>query len=162
MAREVIIASWCDVCLIDDDQRTESVRSLTISWSGVPRPQEIDVCEKHSDVISAFMIMMDKYGRPADTDSRAKPSQPTLPTEKRKRAAKPGGIRQQRLASQPGSLGCPECLALYSPGENGALYKYIAQHLLRQHGTSVTNYTDEQLREATEKAYAAVKATIAA
>lgn len=158
MAREVVIQSWCDPCLIEDDQRNPSTRSLTVSLSGIPKPQEIDVCEKHAATITAFMIMMDKYGRPADSDAKPRATQPALIPSKQRRSPAPSTTRQHKLAQSPDAIGCPECLVLYSPGN--PRFKYLAQHTIRQHHKSVTDYSDEEIREATEKAYTKVKLTM--
>jgi hypothetical protein len=125
-------------------ERVAATQSVIMELSLWPKPLEIDVCDEHYEIISAADALMSKFGRTSEVVPRAVRSKVT--------GGKRGPKTDLDLANDPLSMGCPECLKLYS-GTGPARTKYLAQHIRVQHTpATIKDYTTEQLARATAEA----------
>jgi hypothetical protein len=110
VAREVVITTWCDVCLNRDQLRTDATGSESIGWGSASR--RLDLCANHLEQIGTTLAELVSYGTEPDAET---------PTPARPSKGRNGGRVQ-----------CPACPS--SPANRKAL----ADHARRVHNLTLT------------------------
>jgi hypothetical protein len=116
MARELVVKDWCDVCLTDDDRRTEG--QPFVYGSSPAAVVEVVLCSQHAGQVTVTDLpgIADKYGtKPDQPDGRQKPP----------KAVQAGSNWQDKFP-------CPVCGTSYNRF-------YMSSHLRRTHETSLTD-----------------------
>jgi uncharacterized C2H2 Zn-finger protein len=104
MAREIVVQSWCDVCLKRNDVRTPA------TWSGeitIGSTRQLDLCDEHAEPVRSMVEILDDYGTSTEPPRRR---------------------RRRRTDDDAGTLPCPEC------GKTFATPQGLGAHRSRSHG----------------------------
>jgi hypothetical protein len=149
MATEPIIKVWCDICLGENDERTEAKISRAIIIGSAHRKQ-LDLCDDHQQVLLHLEDVLNLYGTtPTDVMpkpgtqrragaftcprcSRIVPTRGAASTHARSHHGVPLSVLEHEsgLGPEPTNLiKCADCDSGYFEGVQG-----YAAHRLRMHG----------------------------
>lgn len=129
MAREVILRTWCDICLNEDDLQEEGVElaPLHLPELGGNKRRVLALCEVHrKGIYQPLLEALEEHGQMVDEDGN--PTGPRGPYKK-----KQGGAQAQANATQ-GSLTCPaEGCDHISPNRSA-----LSSHVRNMHDTTLS------------------------
>lgn len=116
MAREVIVSTWCDVCLAEDERVDARELSITVTEvSGKPKPRVLALCPAHeAELVTPLLELLEEHGQLVDTEGN-----PITPA-KAKSADK-----------GPKAMSCPVCSHV-SPNRTA-----LASHTKSMHGKTL-------------------------
>lgn len=117
MATELVIKSWCDVCLsagknVEGDTYRVDVRIMGEAES--PKPFVVELCGEHGSEIANAVLALVRHGRAPDKVTPAAPAR-----------------RVGRADDNSGVVNCPAC------GESANNVSALRGHVRREHDTSL-------------------------